>query len=296
MEKFLKHRKTISCISSAIYGLLMICIIIGISMLSSPALQIPKQTIFYPVIPLVMVCIQLLIKAFMSKKDDKKSKKTFITSYVVLIVLTLLYAVATANSLMILARIGSLPDYTSTLADVIIQIISFVMALIFIVVEGILLAKIKKDTPEKYEIRIKAKEEKKRAKEEQRRQVEEAKKAQTENYTNLPAVDVDGKKLSYFDGRLLQFIFYNFAWKILNYITLGIMVPFTTCWAMKWKYEHTVYSGKRLVFTGNGFSLIKKWIIWTLLTILTFGIYGFWLKIKLEQWKAEHTVLSDDQK
>ena len=57
----------------------------------------------------------------------------------------------------------------------------------------------------------------------------------------------------------------------------------------KWKAHHTMIDGKRLVFTGGGFSLIGLWIMWWFLTLITFGIYLFWLIPNLNKWITEHT-------
>jgi len=74
------------------------------------------------------------------------------------------------------------------------------------------------------------------------------------------------------------------------------MYPFTICWKLKWKAKHSVYDGKRLVFDGNGFELLGKWILWLFLSIITIGIYSAFVTIKLEKWKASHTHLVDDLK
>lgn len=61
----------------------------------------------------------------------------------------------------------------------------------------------------------------------------------------------------------------------------------------RWKIEHTVVNGQRLVFSGTGWQLFGQWIKWWFLTIIPLGIYGFWAHIKLLDWKARHTSLEN---
>ena len=63
---------------------------------------------------------------------------------------------------------------------------------------------------------------------------------------------------------------------------------------LKWRSEHTLIDGKRLRFTGGGFSLLGLWIKWWLLTIVTFGIYIFWVIPSLNKWVVEHTDFEID--
>jgi uncharacterized membrane protein YjgN (DUF898 family) len=55
-------------------------------------------------------------------------------------------------------------------------------------------------------------------------------------------------------------------------------------------------NGRRLIFTGGGFSLIGLWIKWMILTFLTFGIYFFWVIPSLNKWVVEHTDFENDAK
>lgn len=101
---------------------------------------------------------------------------------------------------------------------------------------------------------------------------------------------------SYFDGRLIQLIGWTILCTLVNVITIFILYPVTMTWKIKWKYQHTVYDGKRLVFKGNGFGLLLKWILWLLLSVITIGIFLLFIPIKLEKWKASNTTLVDDKK
>ena len=105
-------------------------------------------------------------------------------------------------------------------------------------------------------------------------------------------MDFHGNK-SYFDGRLLQLIFWKFLGGLITILTLGICYPWAVCMIYNWETKHTVINGRRLKFTGNAVQLFGNWIKWFLLTIITFGIYAFWLDIKLKQWQTKHTTFAD---
>ena len=97
---------------------------------------------------------------------------------------------------------------------------------------------------------------------------------------------VDGE--SEFKGNFLIFFLLNLLWNLLNIITLGIMVPFTTAWKYKFLAEHSVYSGKKVVFDGKGIQLLGRWLLWELLSIVTLGIYAFFMAVELKKWITKH--------
>lgn len=100
-------------------------------------------------------------------------------------------------------------------------------------------------------------------------------------------------KVSYFDGGLLEYIFYTILGGVITAITFGICFPWALCLIYKWKINHTVVEGKRLQFHGTAIGLFGNWIKWLFFLIITFGIYGFWLHIKLEQWKVKNTTFAN---
>ena len=102
------------------------------------------------------------------------------------------------------------------------------------------------------------------------------------------------KDKSYFDGHMIQYLGWSLLSVIVTAISLGICYPITVSWMIKFKYKHTVYDNKRLVFDGNGAEMLGKWILWVLLSIITIGIYALWVPCKLEAWKAKHTHLKDE--
>ena len=97
-----------------------------------------------------------------------------------------------------------------------------------------------------------------------------------------------------FDGSVFGYLGWNVLAVLLSVLTLGIAVPFVTCWKTKWLYKHRVYDGKRMNFDGNGAQLIGKYLLWLLLTAVTLGIYGLWVQNKMLQWQASHTTLNEE--
>ena len=100
---------------------------------------------------------------------------------------------------------------------------------------------------------------------------------------------------SYFDGTLLQLIGWSILGSLITTFTFGICYPWAYCMIHRWKMQHTVINGRRLIFKGTAMGLFGNWIKWLLLTIVTFGIYGFWLGINMEKWKVAHTEFADVQ-
>lgn len=97
------------------------------------------------------------------------------------------------------------------------------------------------------------------------------------------------KDESFFDGKTLHLIGLNILCNILNLISFGLLIPFTTCLKLRWINKHTVINRKKLVFSGKAISLFGKYILWYFLTIITFGIFGLWLPIKMLKWQSKNT-------
>lgn len=102
--------------------------------------------------------------------------------------------------------------------------------------------------------------------------------------------------VSYFDGKLHQFIGWNLLGWLVTFFTLGICFPLWYAWLVKWECKHTVIRGYREYFDGSGGSLIGRWLLWYLLTIVTLTIYGWWTPIRLRKWKVARIKLVKDQK
>ncbi len=103
-----------------------------------------------------------------------------------------------------------------------------------------------------------------------------------------------GEDGSYFDGGYWAYIFRNLAVSIGTSATFGIAYPWLKCWFHRWICEHTVISGKRKRFEGNGTELFGKYIIWLLLSYVTCGIYTFWMAVSVEKWFAENTYFEGE--
>ena len=65
--------------------------------------------------------------------------------------------------------------------------------------------------------------------------------------------------------------------------------PIAVNWIYRYKTEHMLVSGRKLVWHGTAGGLFGNWIKWLLLTIVTCGIYGLWVEKRLLQWKARNT-------
>lgn len=94
---------------------------------------------------------------------------------------------------------------------------------------------------------------------------------------------------SYFDGGLLELIFWRILGGLITVCTLGICAPWAICMVYNWEINHTVIDGRRLYFDGTAMQLFGNWIKWLLLTVITCGIYAFWLNISLKKWITKHT-------
>ena len=101
------------------------------------------------------------------------------------------------------------------------------------------------------------------------------------------------KNESYFDGGLLQLIWWRILGALVTGLTLGICYPWAVCMIYRWEAKHTVVDGRRLTFDGTALQLFGNWIKWLLLTIITLGIYGFWVGIKVKKWITKHTHFAE---
>lgn len=102
--------------------------------------------------------------------------------------------------------------------------------------------------------------------------------------------------VSYFDGKLHQFIGWNLLGWLVTFVTLGICFPLWYGWIVKWECKHTVIRGYREYFDGKPSSLIPRWILWSFLTLITLTIFGWWTPIRLRKWKVARIRLVKDKK
>ena len=104
---------------------------------------------------------------------------------------------------------------------------------------------------------------------------------------------------SFFDGKTIQLVGINILCKLLNFISFGLLIPFTTCFKLRWISKHTVINKKRIVFDGKAISLLGHKLLWLLLTVVTFGIFGLWLPIMMFKWQAKNIhikVVGEEEK
>ena len=113
-------------------------------------------------------------------------------------------------------------------------------------------------------------------------------KAVIKNTTNSQKVD------SYYDGTAMGLFKAMLGPTLLSLITLGICVPFLLEATMRYQYNHTIISGRRLNYTGTGKTFFGKYIKWCLLSILTLGIYSITIPKKLMDYQAAHLFFEDD--
>ena len=99
---------------------------------------------------------------------------------------------------------------------------------------------------------------------------------------------------SVFKGNVITFGLFNLLWGLLNLITLGILIPWTTSWKYKYYAERTTYSGKKVTFDGKGIQLLGRWVLWELLSIVTLGIYAFFMAIALKKWVVKHQHFEEE--
>lgn len=93
---------------------------------------------------------------------------------------------------------------------------------------------------------------------------------------------------SKFTGSVIMLGLLSLFWGLLNIISLGILIPWTTSWKYKYYAERTTYSGKKVKFDGKGIQLLGRWVLWELLSIVTLGIYAFFMAIALKKWVIKH--------
>ena len=65
-----------------------------------------------------------------------------------------------------------------------------------------------------------------------------------------------------FDGGAATYFGTGILAALITIFTLGIGYPWALCLFQRWKAKHTFIDGRKLKFTGGGFSLIGLWIKW----------------------------------
>lgn len=127
--------------------------------------------------------------------------------------------------------------------------------------------------------------------------VEQVKKVEVVNddfdEIDIKISKVDNGKDSYFDGKFTHFLGYKYLSSFLKMSGIG------AAWGEEawghYKYNHSIYDGKRVKFEGKGLDLFPEMFKWTLFSILTFGIYLFWVPVRKEQWLVSHLHYEDEE-
>ena len=102
-----------------------------------------------------------------------------------------------------------------------------------------------------------------------------------------PRIAKRGK--SEFTGGLGSLIGLRIVNTLILIFTIGLGTPWVICRSYRWKVEHQIYDGYKIVFDGKAGSLFGQWLKWVFLTIITIGIYSFWIPIKKLKWITEHS-------
>ena len=105
---------------------------------------------------------------------------------------------------------------------------------------------------------------------------------------------VIGENDSYYDGGYWSYIGHKLALSLGTAFTCGIAYPWLRCWYQRWLCSHTVISGKRMRFDGQGGELFGKYILWIILNYITCGIYSLWYTVNLKKWMSEHTFFENE--
>ena len=88
---------------------------------------------------------------------------------------------------------------------------------------------------------------------------------------------IDGQRLRY-TGTMMDLLKAMFVPALLTSLTMGIYTPWMLCRYWAFVSEHTEVNGQRgrLTFSGDGGTLLGKFIVGYILTACTCGIYGAW--------------------
>ena len=103
------------------------------------------------------------------------------------------------------------------------------------------------------------------------------------------------KNESYFEGKVLDYMAYNFLRLFISIITIGIFKPWGDCIFYNYKFSHTIYNGKRLKFIGKPEELFVQRFRWIFFTIITLGIYALWIPIKKQKWITKNLFFEDEE-
>ena len=127
-------------------------------------------------------------------------------------------------------------------------------------------------------------------------------KVDASHYTdeNIPQYELTPQheaKDSYFDGSGGELFVKWLLLSLLTMVTCGLAFPVMKQKIDKWKIEHTLIEGRRLVFNGTIGQLYLLYIKWFFLSLITCGVYAYleFPALGYYKWKGVHTAFEDSQ-
>ncbi len=104
-------------------------------------------------------------------------------------------------------------------------------------------------------------------------------------YGNPPRNDVPP---FVFDGGAATFAGIWLLGVVVTVCTLGLGLPFAVVLKERWRAQHTLIEGRRLVFTGSALGLLLRWVVWEALIVVTLGVYLLWVIPRMTRWRVEN--------
>lgn len=114
-------------------------------------------------------------------------------------------------------------------------------------------------------------------------------------FDEVASIQKEVRTDSYFDGKFLEYIGYKLLAFLITVVTATIAKPWADKLILEYKYNHTIYNGKRLKFEGKGADLFVQRFKWILLSIITLGIYSFWVPIKNKKWLVSNIHFENEE-
>jgi len=74
---------------------------------------------------------------------------------------------------------------------------------------------------------------------------------------------------SKFTGSLLELIIVNIAAGLVSAFSLGLLIPWATCYRYRYLASHTIIDGNQLRFDGTAAQLWGQWFKWLFFIIIT---------------------------
>ena len=111
----------------------------------------------------------------------------------------------------------------------------------------------------------------------------------------VPKEETENSGESYFDGSLLGLLAFTYFYATITVLTAGLLSAWGKCLLNKYIYNHTVISGKRLKFEGQGEDLFPKMFKWDFFKLITFNIYSIWAPTRYKEWEVSKLHFEDEK-